>query len=784
MNPKLKSKVDVIKKVLAYTSLDIDTSGLYSEMVLAASTSDPVQKKMVYHYLCHYARSKPDLAMMCINTLQKDCRDQDPMISGLALRSLCSLRLPELSEYAMVSLRQGLKHASPYVRKTAILCCAKIFSILPKLILDGDLVDVLYSMLRDSDPQVVSNAVLTLNEILASEGGMAINSKLMLYLLNRLHEFSEWGQCSIMELACRYTPTSQDELYDILNLLESRLKHANSAVVITTTKLFLHLTSDQPELKQQVLNRMITPLITHMSVGGPDIAFSVLSHIKVIVNACEDRSTWGVQFKNFFSLHADSIYVRQLKMDVLALIATPTNAHEIVFELAEYVSSRSEMVATHAVRTIALVAIRVPIVAGEAVDALLQLLETAANSSNASSMTHIATECLVACRDLLRKYPQRYVDILPAIQALPDSVAISPPVEKSDRSGIERGSVDKDVTTAILSNITGLGSINAGRKSGRAAFAWMLGEFGDNVVENAPYILEDMLNTWESDTCAEFRIELVAALVKLFFKRPAETRAALGRALSLAVADEANISVRDRGMYYYRLLKSGDLRAANAVVNAPKSIIESFIEDSNASTNTTLLKEFNTFSVIYGVPQDKFPVYKHSSEDDEEEEVAGEQNYELEEALEESNQDDQVDNDQTSHDMPLSVFNDEHHESENENEDDFLEKDSTIDPDTFQTMWGDLPDNEFEFELQAEKVSELETSLNNASIYTMASGEAEPGVAKYFLYAKLKASSHYVLLELTVEDAGSVQGIVKTSATPDEASTFMGYFGTTLSPLL
>jgi AP-4 complex subunit beta-1 len=32
-----------------------------------------------------------------------------------------------------------------------------------------------------------------LNEILASEGGMALSSKMIVYLLNRIKEFNEWG---------------------------------------------------------------------------------------------------------------------------------------------------------------------------------------------------------------------------------------------------------------------------------------------------------------------------------------------------------------------------------------------------------------------------------------------------------------------------------------------------------------------------------------------------------------------------------------------------------------
>ena len=48
-----------------------------------------------------------------------------------------------------------------------------------------NLVDVLYQMLKDKDAQVVTNCISALNEILASEGGMVVNTKIAHYLLNR-----------------------------------------------------------------------------------------------------------------------------------------------------------------------------------------------------------------------------------------------------------------------------------------------------------------------------------------------------------------------------------------------------------------------------------------------------------------------------------------------------------------------------------------------------------------------------------------------------------------------
>lgn len=71
-NPYNPPPPSLLEKVIAYMTLGIDVSRLFTEMMLAIETRDLVVKKMVYLYLCTYARQKPDLAIMCINTLQRD----------------------------------------------------------------------------------------------------------------------------------------------------------------------------------------------------------------------------------------------------------------------------------------------------------------------------------------------------------------------------------------------------------------------------------------------------------------------------------------------------------------------------------------------------------------------------------------------------------------------------------------------------------------------------------------------------------------------------------------
>lgn len=65
----------------------------------ASDSQDIVLKKSLYQYITTYANANPELMLLTINMLLKDCQDQDPTIRGLALRSLCSLTISNLTEY-------------------------------------------------------------------------------------------------------------------------------------------------------------------------------------------------------------------------------------------------------------------------------------------------------------------------------------------------------------------------------------------------------------------------------------------------------------------------------------------------------------------------------------------------------------------------------------------------------------------------------------------------------------------------------------------------------------
>lgn len=227
-------------------TLGIDVSRLFTDMIMAIETKDVVVKKMVYLYLCNYAHKEPEMAIMCINSLRRECDNEDPMVRGLALRSLCNLRLESILEYIELPLQKSLQDMSAYVRKTGVLGILKVSKLSPGFIESRNYVTRLYEMLDDVDTIVVTNVLIVLSEILIDEGGIPPRQPIIMSLLNRLGEFNEWGFGIILELVSKYTPTSEDELFSIMNILDPVLRTASSSAVLATLKCFMKLSQDFP----------------------------------------------------------------------------------------------------------------------------------------------------------------------------------------------------------------------------------------------------------------------------------------------------------------------------------------------------------------------------------------------------------------------------------------------------------------------------------------------------------------------------------------------------------
>lgn len=557
-----QKKRDAIKKVIAYMTLGIDVSPLFSEMIMASATTDLVQKKMVYLYLVNYAESNSELAILAVNTLQKDCKDDDPMIRGLALRSLCSLNLLNMIEYLQPAVKTALEDVNGYVRKTAVIGVVKVFNISRSAVADSDLVDMLRRMVADNDAHVVANTIYALEEVLVDEGGFQPTKEVATMLLNRLQQFSEWGQCAVLSGLTKYRVADEGEMFDIMNILDALLKQSSSAVVLAVTKIFMDITSNRPELQIEVMKRLRAPLLTLMAASTPELAYTVLVHIQALcMRGNEHAAVFGSEFKQFFCRYNEPSYIKQVKIDILTSLADPHSAEPIVAELSEYVTDVDADISRRAIKAIGKIAIRVASTAEMIVGSLTSLLEL--------DIDYVSTEAAIVMKDLVRKYPEQF----------------------------ERASGAVERCMKIVTE-----------PEGKCALLWILGEYG-LLIEDAPYLLEPMIDGFLEETSGAVRLEMLTATVKLFFCRPPEMQKMLGNLLHKAICETTHPDVRDRALLYYRLLEHSP-EEARRVICAPKEVVEEFQEEMDADVKERVLEEFNTLSVIYKQPCSKFVLNK------------------------------------------------------------------------------------------------------------------------------------------------------------------------------
>lgn len=564
------SKRDLFKKVISYMTIGVDVSAVFGEMVMCSATSDIVLKKMCYLYVGNYAKVNPDLALLTINFLQRDCKDADPMIRGLALRSLCSLRVANLVEYLVGPLGSGLKDNSSYVRIVAVMGVLKLYHISASTCVDADFPQTLkHLMLNDSDTQVVANCLTALQEIWSAEASTSeeasrerealLSKPVVYYFLNRIREFSEWAQCLVLDLAAKYVPSDNNEIFDIMNLLEDRLQHANGAVVLATIKLFLQLTLSMADVHQQVYERIKAPLLTLVSSGSPEQSYAVLSHLHLLVMRAP--YIFSSDYKHFYCQYNEPSYVKKLKLEMLTAVANESNTYEIVTELCEYAANVDIPIARESIRAVGKIALQQYDV-NAIVDRLLQFLEM--------EKDYVTAEALVLVKDLLRKYPQWSQDCI-----------------------------------AVVGNIS---SKNVQEPKAKAALIWMLGEYSLEM-HDAPYILEGLIENWDEEHSAAVRLHLLTAVMKCFFKRPPETQKALGAALAAGLAD-FHQDVHDRALFYYRVLQH-NVSVAERVVNPPKQAVSVFADTQSSEIKDRIFDEFNSLSVVYQKPSYMFTDKEH-----------------------------------------------------------------------------------------------------------------------------------------------------------------------------
>lgn len=540
----------VLKKIIANATLGNDMSPLFADVVACMNIQVLEIKKMVYLYLINYGRSKPDLVPEAIPGFLSDCNDRNPLIRALAIRTMSYIPVPAVLQALLDPLRHSLKDSDPYVRKTAAICVAKLYMHDHKLVDRQGFIGMLRDLLADGNPTVVANAVAALVEI--SERSDNIQLKLNLTvaskLVSALPDCSEWGQTYILEALMFFVPKDYADAEILAERIAIRLQHANSAVVLTATKVILYLMNyiASAEFRESLCKKLSPPLVTLLS-SGPEVQYVALRNILLVIQ--RRPIVLQNEVKIFFCKYNDPVYVKMAKLEIMYRLANERNVEQVLAELREYATEVDVDFVRKAVRSIGRLAIKIESAADRCISTLLTLIQTKVN--------YVVQEAIVVIKDIFRKYPNRY----------------------------------ESVIATLCENLDSLDEPEA-----KAAMIWIIGQYADRI-ENSDELLEDFLYTFLEEP-VEVQLALLTATVKLFLKRPTVGGELVPKVLKWATEEVDNPDCRDRGFIYWRLL-STDPAAARKIVLADKPAISTETDRMDRQLLDQLLLHGATLASIF-----------------------------------------------------------------------------------------------------------------------------------------------------------------------------------------
>ncbi|EGF98909.1 uncharacterized protein MELLADRAFT_30064, partial [Melampsora larici-populina 98AG31] len=93
------------------------------------STHSFTIRHLVSIYILHHAHLSPDLALLSVNSWQKDLSDSNPVMRSLALKTLAGMSLESVLPLVMMSINRLLNDSNWFVRCTVAESLIDVFSV-------------------------------------------------------------------------------------------------------------------------------------------------------------------------------------------------------------------------------------------------------------------------------------------------------------------------------------------------------------------------------------------------------------------------------------------------------------------------------------------------------------------------------------------------------------------------------------------------------------------------------------------------------------------------------
>lgn len=344
-----------------------------------------------------------ELALLCINSIQRDLKDPNARTRANALRTITSIRVPMVVHLVVMALRSAVKDGSPFVRKIAAHALPKV--VRTDVEQEGAAVEMVASLLGDREPMVLASAVVAFDQVCPQR--LDLLHAHFRKLCHLLADLDEWGQIKCVGVLLHYgrthftTPFSEAATHAASIPEKDRKFYSDSedsddekrgakaaakaaaksnemdpdhALLLRSVQVLFRSQNSGVVLAAAALFQALAPVkdccavmgkaLVHACRAHPEMQYCVLSAINAIAAKPGGYARMFAPYlKSFYVLAADPFYVRELKLDIMASLASELNMTSILREFQAYCRDADKTFVGAAIQAIGRCALNVPEVA-------------------------------------------------------------------------------------------------------------------------------------------------------------------------------------------------------------------------------------------------------------------------------------------------------------------------------------------------------------------------------------------------------------------------------------
>ncbi|KAI9567299.1 adaptin N terminal region-domain-containing protein [Boletus coccyginus] len=517
-----REKLDAMKRLVALISKGRNVSNYFPQVVKNVASQNLEIRKLVYIYLLRYAEHEPDLALLSINTFQKDLADPSPLIRAMALRVLSGIKVPMICGLVVLAIKKCAADLSPYVRKAASLAIPKTFQL--DAAQQPALISIITTLLRDRSPLSIGSAVVAFESVCPTR--LDLLHQQYRRLCKILIDVDEWGQIYLLNLLLRYARTMlpkptvskhdesvEEEVDADLQLLlvssEPLFQSKNPAVVLAVARVFYYTGS--PSSTSKIVN----PLLRIMHVSR-EVERVVLAYLLIITHA--HPQLFSMQYQRFLVRTDDPSQVKRDKIKVMLNLCEVDNHQLLLREFIDCAEDVDDVVVGDAIHAVGRCARVVPSCTPHCLSALMIMIK--------SRHDIVVSNAVLVLKALIQ-----------------NQLLVGAPAPVSSHSPLK-------IITLLARRIDDIKHPQA-----RACVLWLVGQYSaapgistviEGVADWAPDVLRKICKSFNTEAPL-VKLQALTLAAKLFVLCPTDQRLSLlcHHVLSLGRYD-LNYDVRDR----------------------------------------------------------------------------------------------------------------------------------------------------------------------------------------------------------------------------------------------